>query len=321
MQKITNIIQQSQNIVLIGHKGGDPDCYGALFGLKIGLETLGKKVDIISTEAFPKSLDFLLYFYTGEIKTNFVPDMDLLIVLDCSSVNKLVSAEIFEEYKVRGIKILQVDHHTRGDLSDMVDYSLVDEKACSTSEIIYNILSDLRAKIDKNCATCLLAGIIGDTSSYQNQNTTKECYTISSELMKIGARNRTIADKISETRGIDSLKIWGLAMERLSENKKYGVVGTFLTHNDIKSSGISPDVASGMASYLNSIKGARVVALIIEENPGTIKVSLRTRDPEINVANIAKVFGGGGHVKAAGFSFPGTLKMLTEGSNSHIVIM
>jgi len=321
LEKISQQILDSKTIVLMGHRGGDADCYGSLFGLKLGLESLGKKVEIISTEDFPESLSFLFFYFTGDIKGEFVAGADTFICLDASDMGRLVAPEIAKQYQAAGANFLHIDHHTLGDLAGMANYSFVDDQACSTSEIIYKLLVKLEAKIDKNAATCLLTGIIGDTSSYQNANTTESCFAVSSELMKLGARQRAVSNGMFGAREVDALKVWGLAMERLNENKQYGIVSTYLTYADIESFGLSPDVISGIVNYLNSIKGARVVMLIAEEERGTIKVSLRTRDAHVNVAALAKTFGGGGHIKAAGFSFPGTLKTLTDGVNNSIVIV
>jgi len=320
LQDIAKQIQLAKHIVLMGHKGGDADCYGSMFGLKLGLETLGKKVDIISTEDFPDSLSFLFFYFTGILKTEFDPEADLFILLDGSDVGRMASPTIIDSYRKAGIPIAHLDHHTRGDLATYANYSFADEKACSTSEIVYDLLTQMGATLDKNCATCLLTGIVGDTSSFQNQNTTESCFAVASELMKRGARQRVITNHLFGGKEVDSLKVWGLAMERLHLDKASGVVTTYLSHTDIDEFGLSLDVLSGIVNFLNSIKGAKVVMLIAEEEVGTIKVSLRTRDEHINVASLARQFGGGGHVKAAGFSFPGSLNQLTEGTNSHIVI-
>jgi phosphoesterase RecJ-like protein len=263
----------------------------------------------------------LFFYFTGEIKSDFISGADLFIAVDSSELPRLVAPEIASSYIGRKVTALQIDHHTKGGLEQLVDISYVREDVSSTCELIYNVLTELKVKIDKSIATCLLTGIVGDTSSFQNQNTTQESFAIASELMKLGARQRIITDNLFGGREVDSLKAWGLAMERLYINTKYGVAITYLTYNDLEKFGLSSDVYSGIVNFMNSIKGARAVMFLTEEERGTVKVSMRTRDAHVSVANIAKAFGGGGHVKAAGFSFPGTLNMLTEGSNSHIVIV
>jgi len=321
LTEIATALGSAQRVALMGHHGGDSDCFGAMFGLKLGLESLGKQVEIISPEDFPESLSYLFYYFPGSVDTKYVPNRDLLMLVDTSEVNRLEAPEIFTKYKDEGVGLALLDHHVHGGLQEIVDYAHVDTAVSSTSELAYQLLSELKVNIDKNMATCLLAGIIGDTSSFQNQNTTEASFAVASELMRKGARLNNIVSNTFGGKDVDVLKIWGIAMDRLWFDKKYGIVTTYLTLGDIKGFGLSSEAVKGIINYLNSIKGAKIVMLITEEEEGVIKVSLRTRDEHVNVAELAKNFGGGGHVKAAGFSFPGSLKTLTEGVNNHIVIV
>jgi len=313
-------INNAKRIAIMGHLGGDADCYGAAFGLAVGLQNLGKIASVIVGDEYPDSLDYLFFYYSGEIVKS-MEKPDLLLLIDSSDLNRISDSQLVKKYKGEGVKTLLLDHHIPGDLEKYVDISVVDTKASSTSEIVYNLLIQLDTQIDKNIATCLLAGIISDTSSFQNQNTTKESFAIASELMKRGARLHSIVNNTFGGKEVDVLKIWGLAMERLITNKRYGAVITYITHEDIETHGLSADVLSGVVNFLNSIKGARMVVLITEEEKGTVKVSLRTRDEHVDVSKITRQLGGGGHAKASGFSIPGSLKILTEGSNNHIVIV
>ena len=317
---IAELVKNSKRIAIMGHIGGDTDCYGSAFGLAAALEKINKLVKVVSESEFPDTLDYLFFYYTGEVVTA-VESVDLLILLDSSDVARLSNPEIAKNLKQAGVKTVLLDHHVHGDLQKFVDIAVSDDTACSTSEIVFQLIETMDIEIDKNIATCLLAGIVSDTSSFQNQNTTKECFAVASELMKRGARLASIVNHTFGGKEVDVLKVWGLAMERLTVDKQSGVVSTYLTHNDILSYGLSTEAISGIVNFLNSVKGARIVMLITEEEQGTIKVSLRTRDAHIDVARLTRQLGGGGHVKAAGFSFSGSLKILTGGDKSHIVIV
>jgi phosphoesterase RecJ-like protein len=319
LKEISELLSESRNIAIMGHKAGDSDCYGSAFALALALTKLGKNVSVITEESFPEALSFLFFYYNGDVVTS-LSKTDLLFALDASDVGRLWNPELARKLKASGAKVVHLDHHQKGDFADFADISITRTSASATSEIVYDLITNLGIEIDKNIATCLLTGIIGDTSGFQNQNTSEESFAIASELMKRGARLKSIVDNTFGGKEVDVLKVWGLAMERLVIDKKYGVVSTYLTHEDIESYGLSIDAVSGIVNFLNSIKGARVVMLITEEDKGMIKVSLRTRDTYADVSAIARQLGGGGHVKAAGFTFPGTLKTLTQGSKSHIVI-
>ncbi len=309
LEKAVELIKKSQHVAIMGHIRGDSDCYGSAFGLKQGLETLGKNVQILSDEPYPDNLNFLFYYFQGEIDTVPNDKTNLLIVLDSSDVSRLCIPEIAKQIKKSGARVLQIDHHTPGDIADFADVELQNAEACSTCELVFDILKELDVRIDKNTATCLLTGIIGDTSSFQNQNTTQSCMAVASELMKRGARQKTIINHLFGGKDVDILKVWGLAMERLNKNENTGVVTTFLTYDDINEYGISGDAISGIVNFLNQVKGAKMVVLITEEEKGIIKISFRTRDEHMDVAKLAKQLGGGGHQKAAGLSFPGTIEV------------
>ena len=304
----------------MGHKKGDPDCYGSAFALALGLEKIGKDVSVIAPADFPDSLNYLFFYYTGKVVQD-IDECDLLIITDASDTNRLTNPELAVRLKNSGAKTILIDHHVTGDLTEFVDLQLIDTDVSSASELVYRLLADMEVAIDKNIATCLLAGIIGDTTGFQNQNTTEESFAISSELMKKGARLASIVTNTFGNKEVDVLKVWGLAMERLKIDKKYGIASTYLTFDDIGQYGLSADATSGIINYLNSIKNAKILMLVTEEEKGTIKVSLRTRDEHVNVASLAKQLGGGGHVKAAAFTFPGSLKMLTGDANNHIVVL
>lgn len=320
LNDLATIIAGAKRIAIMGHKGGDGDCYGAAFGLAAALNKLGKEAKIIVNEEFPESLNFLFFYFSGEL-VHEMQNVDLLILLDSSTINRVANVDIAKSLMSAGIKTIQIDHHKAEDLNDLVDFSYATTKTSSTSELVFALIRTLGVEIDKKIATCLLTGIISDTSSFQNHNTSEDSFAISSELMKHGARLTTITNNLFNGKDVDVLKVWGLAMERLNVSKKLGIVSTYLTYEDIEQYGLSPSAISGIVNFLNSIKGANVVLLVAEEERGTIKVSLRTREEHVDVANLARQLGGGGHVKASGFCFPGTLKTLTVNGKSHIVIV
>ncbi len=309
---IAAIINDSKVVAVTGHKRGDTDCLGSSFALIQALEKLGIKGYFLTKEHVPESLDYLFYYFDGEISDTLRDGTDLIIVLDSSDLDRL-SAELEIRNQARmHTNIIHLDHHPAGDLVNVSKAYIVSEAASSTSELVYKLLIELDTGFDKNISTCLLAGIIGDTSSFQNQSTTEESLRVSSELLKRGARLKTVINHTFGNKDVDILKLWGLALERLTVNQKYGSVITYLTHEDISKFGLSGEAISGIVNYLNQVKGARMVVLVTEEELGQVKVSFRTRDAHMNVSALARQLGGGGHVKASGLSFPGKLQVSAD---------
>ncbi len=304
---VANSLRNSARVVIMGHKRGDVDCFGSSFALAMALELLGKEVEIVSDESYPENLEFLFFYFTGKLSPVASEGFDTFVILDTSDVARTVNPALAAKYLKLAKNTVYIDHHTQGDLEAQVATALRDEHVSSTSELVYEVICELGVEFDKNIATLLLAGIVADTSSFQNQSTTKVSLEVAAELLKKGARQKAIMAQLFGSSEVDALKLWGLAMKRLHLNKKYQAVSTYLTYEDITSCGISGDAISGIVNYLNQVKGAKMVVLVTEEEPGMVKVSFRTRDEGMDVAKLARQLGGGGHVKASGLTFTGSI--------------
>ena len=307
-KEIASQLGKAEKVAIFGHVSPDIDCYGSAIGLKMGLECVGKEAFVYLSDKMPYNLIFLNN-YGGFSEETDVKEVDLAVVLDCSSVNRVNSGEILKSYKKSGVKVILIDHHLPGNLLDFTDFGWQDETISSVSEMILAILRDLHAAIHKGIATYLLAGIEGDTSSFQNQNTTQSSFEASAYLMSKGARFGSIINNtINSKRNVNLIKLYGLVLERIVYNKKYKTATTYITLEDLKKYGLEEDASYGeMINFLNAIDGIKMIVLISERPNNELKVSLRTRDEHINVQILASALGGGGHAKASGFSLTGQI--------------
>ena len=149
-----------------------------------------------------------------------------------------------------------------------------------------------------------------DTGGFQNSATTPSAISVASELMNKGANMQHISKFALDQRPVNTLKLWGRALQRLKINKKNKIISTVITRQDLIECNANETEMEGVANFLNELDQAQngVVMVLTEREPGKIKGSLRTTNPLIDVAKLAKILGGGGHKKAAGFSINGTLK-------------
>ncbi len=305
---IAEVLDNAERVAIFGHVQPDSDCYGSAVGLKIGLESAGKKAFVYLPDDLPYNLAFLNGFAVfGEEK--MMQNVDAVVIVDSASLGRIHAREILENYKQKGIQTILLDHHLASDLINFADIGWQDEKVSSVSEMVLAVLKEMNATIQKDIATYLLAGIEGDTGSFQNQNTTKDSFEDAAYLMSKGARFRSIiANAVNSKRNINLIKLYGLALERVVYNKKYKTAATYVTLQDLKNYGLEEEASySEMINFLNTIGGIKMIVLITEREEGVLKVSLRTRDDHVNVQRLANAFGGGGHIKASGFSLSGKI--------------
>jgi len=304
LHKIRELFSTSEKILILLHLFPDGDTISSSLALSSYLKTIGKKVDCVVKEEIPEVFHFLPG--VGGIKNDFLlGDYDLIIAVDCGDANRTGFPVRLE--KICKIKpLVNIDHHLRNNLHKIAKVNLVDHKASAAAEIVWDLLKFCGAEIDSKMATYILAGIYYDTGGFQHSNVTNRTLQIASECLRLGGRIGLISQKINGSKTSAALRLWGVALKRMLV-KKNGVILTFITQKDLKDNGAKMEDASGVVNLVNTVQDSKVAILFLETPDGTIKASLRGESEKIDVSALARIFGGGGHKKAAGFTVPGRL--------------
>lgn len=300
MKTILKFIDNNDNFLVTSHVSPDGDNIGSSIAMTKYLQNIGKIAYHFLDDNPPNALYFLTskvdIYKSCDINKKFPKKNYNLIVLDCGNKDRVnVSKYIIENAN----SILCIDHHESNDFFGDVNY--VDYKASSTCELVYNFskLYD-ENKICKLTATALYTGLATDTGHFKYDCTQISSFIMAADLISKGAEKQEVVKSIYQSdeynykkmeadlivncmQKIDSLCIMTLSKEKL---KEYNV--------DIK------DTENLVNNTLN-ISGVEVGVLLKEKEDGTIKGSLRSKE-KINVNNIAKLFSGGGHERAAGFT-------------------
>ena len=228
------------------------------------------------------------------------PKYDLIITLDAPDLTQL--GELHNQYPAlfRESPIINVDHHSTNAYFGTVN--VVDITATSTGEILVGLIEALGQNlIDVDVATCLLAGIISDTGSFQHANTTPKSLTVAAQMVAFGARQQDIIRHLFKTKPMATLKLWGQVLSRLQFDSQHKFAWATATFKDLDATGATKEDFTGLIDELmTSIPGTEVVLLLSEREPGVVYGSLRTAQG-VDAAAIAGLLGGGGHPGAAAF--------------------
>lgn len=326
-QKAYGKILAAQNILLVTHYNPDGDGLSSLCLMIELLENLGKKYLAYCYDEPALTYSFLPHWekiHYRQKRNNLnngrnLPEenawlnfsrFDLIIVLDCGSLSR---TKLVEEISRRGEnqRIIEFDHHPKMD--NYADLEIRDPQAAATAEIIYHFLKANKIKINRRMAGCLLVGIMTDTANFLYPSTSEQTVKIAAEMLALGARLPQIIENTLRNKSLASLKIWGKIMSNLQINPKYNFAVTVLTLKDINTSGAEDEELEGISNFLGNLYGVKGVLLLREEAGGFIRGNLRTAHPEIDLNNLAKLLGGGGHAKAAGFTLEGRLEKTEKG--------
>ncbi len=253
-------------------------------------------------------------------KTNR-PKFDLIVVLDSPDLERLGLlydnfTELFYE-----TPILNIDHHASNDHFGKVSW--VDLTATSTCEMLVSLLESLSSSPDLNgkklltedVATALLTGIITDTGSFQNTNTTPKSFTVAAQLVAAGARQQEIIKHIFKTKALSTLRLWGKVLTKVVEEKDPAFVWSAISNQDLKDvKATSSELTGVIDELLKSAPNVDFAILMSERElvdldkdgkPKTVfHATMRSISPSFDVSSIASLMGGGGHVKAAAFEQP-----------------
>ncbi|MCA9374514.1 MAG: bifunctional oligoribonuclease/PAP phosphatase NrnA [Candidatus Gracilibacteria bacterium] len=273
------------------------------------------KVNIIITAKKGQFSSKDVSFQHGENK------YDLIITVDTGDLEQLGrfyedNTEMFTQ-----IPLINIDHHASNDHFGKINY--VDIMSSATTELLIPLIQDFERDtdmqlMDPDIATLLLAGIITDTGSFQNANTTPRSFAASAHLIKHGARQQEIIQHVFKTKNLSTLKLWGRILSKIKVDEQYRIVWSSINEKDLMDARANPDETGGIIDeLLSNAPNSEIVLLLKQKSDGVISGSVRTPNESIDASQIAEMFGGGGHVQAAGFkiesdNFEETEKMVIE---------
>lgn len=303
LESIGNLIDQSQKILIIPHKSPDGDTIGSALALYQAFSNLGKNVEVRCFDPPPPVFSFMPNVERVQVGlegTNY----DAIFIVDAGATHLTGFNESNPELFDKSLNVVNIDHH--GSNEYFGKYNLVVTDSPSATAIIYEMLMGLNLEVDRHTATCLLTGIYTDTGSFMHSNTTPEVMRIASRLLAKGANLRSISKDIFNTTKVSTMHLWGRVMKNAYQTSDK-VTMSVLTNKDFEDTGADHSEMTGAVDYVNAVPNAKY-SVILTERGDKVKGSLRTLKDEVDVAQVAATFGGGGHTKAAGFTIPGKLE-------------
>ena len=296
---LSDILKGKKRVALGGHVRPDGDCVGACMGLYLYLKD---RYPDIHTDVYLEEVPEAYHMIQGtdEVKTQITDGdvYDLFICLDCGDAQRLgFSGPLFEHAK----ETLCIDHHISNDA--FADHNYIVPDASSTSELVYTVLD--KEKISLPSAEALYNAALDCTGVFQYSCTSPETMEIAADLMRKGINGNEIIDKTYYEKTYIQNQILGRALleSMLVMDKK--CIVSVIRQRSMEFFQAKPSDLEGIVSQLRQTKGVEVAIFLHELSPQKFKVSLRSKG-KVDVSDIAKFYGGGGHVRAAGVTMEGS---------------
>lgn len=305
MFDLLDVLKDANSIGISGHIRPDGDCVGSTMAMYMYLTKMfqEKRIDIF-LEPIPEAYSCIKRL--DEVRTDFITDVDCydaFIVIDCDNTRIGQAQPYYEKARLK----INVDHHISNPGCGDVNYIV--PSASSACELVFDLIGE--TGLDTDIALSIYLGIIHDTGVFQYSNTSQKTLETAAKLIPFGFD----FSKIIEETFYQKTYMQNLLLGRAVSSSKlildghviYSVVSKEMMQEfNAKSSDLD-----GIVNQLRNTKGVDCAIFMYELEEGGYKVSMRSNE-KVNVSVIAKTFGGGGHIKAAGVTMDGTEKEIVS---------
>lgn len=305
LDNILEEIKKAESIVILTHEMPDGDAIGSCLAMMFALKSIGKNPDII-IPSYSNCFKFLPGIEELKEETS-IEKYDLAIALDCADGKILCG---YENYYEKAKNKIVIDHH--GSNKMYGDLNFVNPGSPACCEVLITIFDYFGIEINKDIGTCLITGIITDTGGF-NYNVNPETFDFAAMLLRKGIKISDVYAKALKTKTRANFELTRIANDRMEFIEDGKIAFTYITKADEENVNAKTGDHEGLVEIGRDIEGVEVSIFLheIPEKPNGYKISLRSKE-YVNVSDVCIMFGGGGHIRAAGAFCLGTVEQIKE---------
>jgi len=311
IDSVLTALSGKETAVLTTHINADGDGCGSEIALAAWLRELGTEAFIVNPTPVPQSFRFLVpdeswvVDATSAEAQELCDGADVAVVLDTGEVPRIGRVRPL----IDGLPTVVIDHHPPGD-RPIEGVSLRDSSASATGELVFDLIHRAGGPWPEIADLAMYVAIMTDTGSFRFSNTTPASLRIAAELVSRGVSPDETYRRIYTA----SRRQWHLlesSLALLEVDEEAGVAWMTVPADQFDALGAIPDDLEGMVDYPRSVEGVEVGLLFRQIPRKGIKVSFRSNGA-VNVNTLARRFGGGGHVRAAGALIEGQMDQVRQ---------
>ncbi|MFP8489999.1 DHH family phosphoesterase [Gracilimonas sp. Q87] len=302
---ISKVLQHNK-VAIFSHLRPDGDCLGSQVALSLWLKKNGVDVSAFNEDDIAENMTWLLdYFPITKPNNPNLSDYDAFIIVDGNALHRF--GKTAESALNTDKPIYIIDHHP--DPDDFFEAPISKVSASSTCELIYHLYAEHDAdQIDAKSARAMYLGMVTDTGSFQFDSVKPATMHAAADLLERGNFTpNEIAERIYSSRPLRQLKLLSQALDTITLHKGGKFASIIITQKMLDLTETTSEDTEGFVQYPLSVEGVQA-CILLREDGDRIKLSLRSQSDDIDVNKWARSFNGGGHQKAAGAYFKGTLE-------------
>jgi phosphoesterase RecJ-like protein len=296
LNEVLKHIEQRSRFLLTSHARPDGDAIGSALACCQILRLMGKEAEVVLRDGVPRIYKPLPFADTVITTERVNGKYEAAIILECDSIQRTRLQGLEDRF------LISIDHHVSGRPFAHVNW--IDPKAVATAEMVYRLARAAGVTISPEIATCLYTAVLTDTGSFMFQGTDEHTFALARELVLAGADPVHCARNVYFGHSTAKMRLLGAALSNL--HREGPLAWIWVTCQQMEQAGAREEDCEGLVNYALSIQDVEVAAFFRELPNGSFRVSLRSKG-QLNVAEVATEFGGGGHKCASGCSVEGPL--------------
>ncbi|HOW67154.1 MAG TPA: DHH family phosphoesterase [Candidatus Paceibacterota bacterium] len=298
--RILDVLRRSKTVALVSHVRPDGDSIGSQLALAEALDRAGKSVVCWNEDPIPAKLAFL--DRRGVIQSPCSDKrFDCVVALDAASLERLGS--VADRIRDRSI-LINIDHHISN--TRFGDINWISHRNPSTGELVFRLLKASKWPITATMADCLFTAVSTDTGSFQYPSTRPATYAVAGELVKRGANLATICQEVYQSFPLSRVRLIQHTLNNFKLTDHNRIAYFWLRPADYARARAGSDDSEGLIDHIRAIEPVVVACLFEQMKPNLVRISMRSKNPRVDVNEIARQFNGGGHPAAAGARIAGS---------------
>lgn len=296
LDRIRDEIRSRQRFVLSSHARPDGDSIGSQLAMAYALDTLGKQVTVVNCDPAPATMQEFPGVSGIRIAAAVDGDYDAAIIMECGSLDR-TGVTGLERYFV-----INIDHHPGNTGYGAVNW--FDPGAAACGEMVIALVDALGVPLTREIATHIYLAVVTDTGSFHFSHITPRTFDIARRVVEAGVEPVAIGRAIFDSNNLGRLKIFGAVLSAMELDDSGRLAVLFADDRMLAQAGATYDDTEGLINLPLTVKDIGAVAFFKQSGLDEYRVSLRSKGG-IDVAAVAKRFGGGGHTNAAGCTVKG----------------
>jgi bifunctional oligoribonuclease and PAP phosphatase NrnA len=301
--RLVSHLQSGRRFVLTSHQRPDGDAIGSSVGMALALASIGKSAEVVMDAVPPHFLQPFPMVDRIRITREITETADGAVIMECSSLDRTGITGLDRS------PVLNIDHHVGNTQYGAINW--IDESAAACGELVFTLIESLHVPLTAEIATHIYLALLTDTGSFHFSHITPRTFEIARRCVEAGADPQWIARTHYDSSTLARVRIFGSVLNGMRLDDSGRVAILTITQDVARSAGGTYDDTDGIINFPLTVKDIQAVAFFKEMGPGDWRISMRSKG-RVDVGAIARSYGGGGHLNAAGCAATGELALLQE---------